>query len=102
MEEHESNGEAAIGGAAKVTVVMLDWIFFLPPLVSSSHGQGDLYLRARDLCSSGRHRHYLEASRPSRWREKRISWNAPEPLTPAALLATNAESDGPKISGRRG
>jgi hypothetical protein len=28
MEEHESNGEAAIGGAAKVTVVMLDWIFF--------------------------------------------------------------------------
>jgi hypothetical protein len=28
MEEHERNGEAAAGGATKVTVVLLSWRFF--------------------------------------------------------------------------
>jgi hypothetical protein len=28
MEEHESNGEMAVGGAAKVVVIMFGWKLF--------------------------------------------------------------------------
>jgi hypothetical protein len=53
MEEHENNGEATVGGATKVIIIMLGWKLFLSPLVSSSHEEGDFSLCAHDLRLSG-------------------------------------------------
>jgi hypothetical protein len=53
MEEHESNMEVAVGGVAKVIVVMLSWKLFLSSLVSSGREEGNFSLHARDLRSSG-------------------------------------------------